>query len=254
MMRSLLLHAASTAALLFASTAAHAADAAPLQKNDIEKIIREYILTNPEILVEAMEKLQAKQAQEQTEAASKTIQDRKDEIFKNPNAPVAGNPKGDVTLVEFFDYNCGYCKHVYPTIAKLVESDKKLRIVLMELPILSEESAIASKTALAVHRLYKEKYFAFHGAVMKLSGAISPEALLEVINSLGMDSEKIKKEAEKPEIEAILAANHKLAEALGIRGTPALIVGDELIPGAVDGALLQQKIEAMRSEKKSGKP
>jgi protein-disulfide isomerase len=157
---------------------------------------------------------------------------------------VQGNPKGDVTIVEFFDYRCPYCKEIEPVLDALLLEDRKLRIVYKEFPILGPPSVFASRTALAAKK--QGKYAAFHRAMMAAKGNISDETVLKVAASVGLDTEKIKADMGAPEIDRVLKANYELAEALQIQGTPGIIIGDTLIPGAVDIATLRKDIAAAR--------
>ncbi len=159
-------------------------------------------------------------------------------------APIGGNAKGDVTIVEFFDYRCPYCKQVEPSLDALLREDERLRVVYKEWPILGKDSVYASRVALAAVK--QGKYDVFHSAMMATQGQINEEVILKVANSVGLDVAKIKADMNTAEIEDILTRNKNLAEALGIHGTPAWVIGDEMIAGAVDIATMKAKIAAVR--------
>lgn len=248
--RSILL---ASAALLVLPFAAVAAEEKPLTKPEVEQIIKEYLVNNPEVLVQAMDNLQKKQMEAESKRAKEGLSKNKDQIFGNKNAPQAGNPKGDVTVVEFFDYHCGYCKKIFPDIVKLIEEDKNVRVVFKELPIFGQKSNELSALALAVHRVQPDKYFAFHSEMMKQSADKSPEGMNKLFKELGLDGDKVRKEAESDAVKQILADNQKLASELGIRGTPALIIGDQLIPGAIGLSDLKATVAKARSAGKEDK-
>jgi protein-disulfide isomerase len=242
--------AALVVAAFTAVPAARAQDKAPAmgpqQRGAIENVVREYLLANPEVIVDAIRLYREREQQAQAEQAQKALSAHKDSLTNDPNAPVAGNPKGDVTVVEFFDYHCGYCKRVFPVLRELLESDKNLRWVFKEFPILGPESVTASRAALAAWNLDPAKYLAFHAALMAASGGLPEERILKIAKSVGYDTDKLKKEMASDAVSNEINRNHQLAETLGIRGTPAFIVGDELVPGAVDADTLRQLIAKAR--------
>ncbi len=246
MKRTLL--SASLALLIAAVPAsASAQDEAPLDQKQVEavrKIVRDYIMENPEIIAEAIEALREKQRLAAEAEAKKALLARAKEIFEDPEAPVAGNPQGDVTLVEFFDYRCTYCKAVMDTIFEVIEKDGQVRFVYKELPILGPESVFAAKAALAARA--QGKYDAFHRALMKMRGVVNEQTILKTAAQVGLDVEKLKKDMDSPAIETVLKRNMELARALDINGTPAFVVGDRVIPGAVDRGTLKQLIEQAR--------
>jgi protein-disulfide isomerase len=199
--------------------------------------VRDYLLNNPEVLLEAMEVLQERQRVAEAEIVQKAIVARRDEILNDPTAPVGGNEAGDVTLVEFFDYNCPYCRRVAPTVARLEKADPGLRVVYKEFPILGPGSDFAARAALASQR--QGKYFAFHNALMQADGNVTEETVIEIAREVGLDTERLGADMQDPAIDAAIARNRQLASALGINGTPAFVIGDHIVPGAVDLATLQ---------------
>lgn len=229
----------------FAGTA-QAQQSKPLTKEEVQTIIHDYIMENPQVIMESFEKFQRKQVEERMGKAKENITKFKKELTQNPLSPEIGNPKGDVTVVYFFDYNCGYCKRAFPTVTKLVEEDKKVRVVLKELPILGPSSELAAKYALAVNSIDKGKYFAYHSELMKFTGEKTEASLTEMAKKVGIKEDKLKEAVAKPEIGEYLNGIRQLAQDIGIGGTPAFVVGDELIPGAVDLDALKAKVQASR--------
>ncbi len=211
----------------------------------LQDAIATYIGENPGAITAALENARAAQQQKQLEAARKNIKTKREEIDNDPATPVFGNPEGDVTIVEFFDYNCGYCKRMVPVINALLAEDKNLRFVFKEWPILGPASVKASRAAMAVHRHHQDKYFEFHQALMK-TGARQEENIYAVATQLGIDAEQLKTQMEEEWISAQLEKHGQLAQSIGIRGTPAFIVNGELQRGAIDVTRLKQLIAAAR--------
>ena len=209
----------------------------PSQREAIEGIIRDYLMHNPDVLIEALraaEDAKSKQA----------LSERHHEIFDDPATPVGGNPQGDVSIVEFFDYRCPYCKQVQPTLETLLRKDPNLRFVYKEMPVLGPSSVVAAHAALAAR--LQGKYEAFHNAMMAAKGQISDDVVYRVAGSVGLDVERLKRDMESPEMDQAVKANLALAEALDIRGTPGFIIGNHIIPGAVDLDALKDLIAESR--------
>jgi protein-disulfide isomerase len=210
----------------------------PEQKAAIQQIVKEYFLENPEAFLEIQTALEAKMDKIQAERTKVALKENAKEIFKRTNAPIAGNPNGDVTVVEFFDYNCGYCKRAFQDLAKLVEKDKKVKLVLKELPILSKGSEEAARIALAARM--QGKYWEVHRALLTVRGAIDEQSGLKAVEKLpGLDMAKLRKDMESPDVKAEIALVRDLAQKMGIQGTPHFLIGDRVIPGA-PGNLLEQ--------------
>jgi protein-disulfide isomerase len=226
---------AVAAALAAAPHTALAQDSAPAidaeQREAIETVVRDYLLEHPEVLVEALQAYEQRQQAAQAERQRQAIVAEAAALTQDPDAPVLGNPDGDVTLVEFFDYRCPYCKRVSGPLAQLLEEDPKLRLVMKEFPILSQESVQAARAALAATR--QGKYEDFHFALMENGGSYTDDEIMAVAQSVGLDEERLRADMQDPRIEAALRRTHALAERIGITGTPAFIIGDRLIPGAV---------------------
>ena len=200
------------------------------QKQELEKIIKNYLVSNPEVFLEAQTALEAKMEKEQAEKLKVAIAENAREIYRDPTADIAGNPNGDITVVEFFDYNCGYCKRGLHDVIKLVESDPKVRLVFKELPILSKGSEEASRVAIAAGK--QGKYWDMHKAMLEAKGQMNEAAAMQVATKLGLDLEKLKKDMASPEVEAEIKKSEALAKKMGVNGTPHFLVGDRAIPGA----------------------
>jgi protein-disulfide isomerase len=217
------------------STASAAGPFSPEQKAAIEQIIKEYLLAHPEVMMDVQNALEAKMETLQAEKLKLALKESAGEIFRRPNAPIAGNPNGDVTVVEFFDYNCGYCKRAFTDIAKLVEKDPKVKVVFKELPILSKGSEDASKVALAAKM--QGKYWEAHRVLITMRGEINEQTALRAVEKLGLDMAKLKKDMESPEVKAEIETVRNLAQKMGINGTPHFLVGDRAIAGAPQNLL-----------------
>ena len=214
-------------------------------RKQIEKIIREYLLKNPEVIVEAMQALEAKQNADRAAAVRHSIWENRKRIHENPEDPVGGNPLGDVTIVEFFDYRCGFCKRVAPTVEETLAKDKGIRIVYKEFPIRGPNSVLAAKAALASRA--QGKYVAFHEALMAARISYDEKSIMEVAAGLGLDTARLRKDMQSPQIQATIDRNRALARSLNIRGTPAFIVGEQLFPGALTPRQLARMIQKARS-------
>ena len=219
------------------------------QKAAIEQIVKDYFLNNPEAFLEIQTALEAKMEKIQADKLKTALQENAKDIFKRTNAPVAGNPTGDITIVEFFDYNCGYCKRAFTDIAKLIEKDNKVRVVLKELPILSKGSEEASKVALAAK--LQGKYWEAHRALLGVRGELNEATALKAVERIGLDLARLKKDMESAEVKGEIAFVRGLAQKMGIQGTPHFLVGDRAIPGAPSN-LLDQLSGNVAELRKSG--
>jgi protein-disulfide isomerase len=234
--------------LALPAAASLAAEFSAEQREAIEKIVREYLITNPDVMLEALQAAQERIKSETRAQRATALTERRRELYDDPESPVGGNPKGDVTVVEFFDYRCPYCKQVVPAIEKLLAEDKQVRFVYKEFPVLGPESVTAARAALAARE--QGKYEPLHYALMGLKGQLNEAAIFNAAKAAGLDAERLKRDMADPKIEATLKANQELAQALDIRGTPAFVVGDEIVPGAVSLDALRQLVRVARSEKK----
>lgn len=201
-----------------------------MAKEDIEKIVREYLLSNPELMLEVQTALEIKLEKEQAEKIKTAITENAKDIYRHPDAPVGGNPDGDITVVEFFDYNCGYCKRGFADVAKLIENDPKVRVVLKEYPILSADSEKAAKVALAAK--LQGKYWQVHQALLTSRGRATEKSALAAAEKAGVDMTKLKVDLESDAINNEIQRVKDLAKNMGINGTPHFLVGDQSIGGA----------------------
>jgi protein-disulfide isomerase len=223
-----------------------ASEITPEQRRAIEAIIHDYLMQNPDVLIEALREAEAKANTDADARAVQVLRDRRREIFDDPATPVGGNPQGDVAIVEFFDYRCPYCKQVHPAIQKLLDQDRKLRFVYKELPVLGPQSDMAAHAALAAR--LQGKYEPFHTAMMAIKGQITDEVVYRVAGSIGLDVDRLKRDMTDPEIDQALSANKALANALDIRGTPGFIIGDHIVPGAIDLDALKNMVADARKQ------
>jgi protein-disulfide isomerase len=238
----------SLLALVVLSAAALPARAEPLtpeQKDAVEALIRDTIANHPEIVIDAIRSVQMKQKQEAADNTRKAIVAQRAALLADPTSPVGGNPKGDVTIVEFFDYRCPYCKEVEPSLEALLKEDGKLRIVYKEFPILGPASLYATRVALAARA--QGKYDEFHRTMMAVKGQIDQETVRRTATKVGIDMEKVAAAIDEPGIERIIKNNYALAQALEIDGTPAFVVGDALLPGAADIDSLRRAVAEVRT-------
>ncbi len=218
--------------------------------NPNDNPIGKYIQEHPQEIMDSLTKYQQEQIKKQDMQAEKVIASKWKEISQNPNDPVGGNPKGDVTIVEFFDYSCGYCKHVLPNVIKLLDSDKNLKVVFKEFPILSANSETAAKYALAANIIDPNKYINLHKEFFAGNVSSGNAAIKSLATKAGYDADKLEEKIKDPKITQILTENRNLAVDLGIRGTPAFIINGKLIPGAVDFDALQAMVKEARNNKK----
>ena len=230
-------------ALLTALPAA-AAEFTPAQRADIVQILREALKQDPSILREAIEALQADEGRHQAEAVRAALAAARSQLL-DPADPVAGNPQGDVTIIEFFDTRCPYCQRLEPAMAELLRQDSGVRVVFKDLPILGPGSMLGAKTLLAAQS--QGAYEKLREALMKPGPEPSREAILATARKLGLDPEKLARDMESPAVQARIAANLALARRLGIQGTPAMVIGETLIPGAVELAELRQAVAGARA-------
>lgn len=213
--------------------ASTAAPGDPAEKARIEQIVHAYLLENPGILREMAAKLQENDRTEQVAAQADVFKEQRDLIYNSPKQVELGNPKGDVTLVEFFDYNCGYCRKAFSDTEALLKNDKNLRIVLKEFPVLGEGSRDAARVAVAVHAQAPEKYLDFHKALLTSDEQADGDHALKVAEGLGLDMNRLSADLTGPTIDDPMIEAHQIASRLGIDGTPTYIVADTVVPGAI---------------------
>ena len=219
--------------------------ASTLNKAEIEKIVRDYLLKNPTVIREAMLALQIKEEKEKQDRGLNSLKSKKLEIFADIDSPVIGNKNGDVAIVVFFDYFCGYCRKNLPELSKLLEKDSSVKVIFKEFPILGEQSVIAAKAALAAAR--QGKYPEFHKALLE-SENVNEEIIKTISGNLGLNYEKLQIDMKDAKINEVINRTYSLAESLNIDGTPAYIIGEQIIPGAVNTVYLAKAVSAERSK------
>jgi protein-disulfide isomerase len=216
------------------------------QKTAIDTQIKDFIMNNPEVLMESVNKMRERETAAQDEQAKQSLGQHKNFLFNNPKMPAMGAKNPDITVVEFLDYNCGFCKKAFEAMVEVMESDPKVRFVLVEIPILSESSRTAAEFAMAAHK--QGKYAEFHQAVMMFNGPKTEETILAEARKIGLDIEKLKADAKSKEVQDFLAEKEKVAADLAVRGTPAFIVGDQIIRGYVPAEALKTLIKDAQSK------
>jgi protein-disulfide isomerase len=247
-----LLKICQAAALLGALTLAPAAMAQSAvfneqQKQAIGEIVKDYLIKNPEVLTEVIAELEKRQAEAQQASQASAVKETQQSLLNASHSYVVGNPSGDITLVEFFDYNCGYCKKALADVQTLMKSDPKLRVVLKDFPVLGPDSVEASRVALAVkNQLQGQKLLDYHVKVMDSRGRVNAERAVAVAREMGVDVARLQKDMEGAEVRNALQENMALGDKLSLTGTPAFIIGETVIPGAVGLDPLKQVVANMR--------
>ncbi len=251
-MRSSLLNVGQAVALLGTLAMAPAAMAQSAvftdqQKQAIGEIVKDYLIKNPEVLTEVIAELEKRQSEAQQVAQAGAVKETRQSLLNASHSYVVGNPSGDVTLVEFFDYNCGYCKKALTDVQALMKSDPKLRVVLKDFPVLGPDSVEASRVALAVkNQLQGPKLLEYHVKVMDTRGRVNGERAMAVAKDMGVDMGRLQKDVESAEIRSALQENMALGDKLSLSGTPAFVVGETIIPGAVGLEPLKRLVDNVR--------
>jgi protein-disulfide isomerase len=243
----------SAFALLLAAVPAHAEEkAAPVvgftdvQKTEIQTIIRQFLVEKePETIMKAVEVIKQREQNQQKEASKQGLERNKARLYDDANSPVLGNPKGDVTIVEFYDYSCGYCKVAHPTLQDLLEKDKNVRYIAKEFPILGEGSVIAARAALA--SVKQKKFAEMHDALMNFRGQYTEAGVMDIAQKVGLDTAKLKTDMASKAVDDMIAENRKLGNDVGVRGTPMFIIGGEVNPGALDAEGLKKAVANARA-------
>jgi len=217
-----------------------------LQKNEIRNTVREYLLENPQVVVEVLETIQSQQQRSEGRQRQNAVTARADQLFKSRSDPSVGDPKASVTIVEFFDYQCPYCRRMAQQLAKLNEEDPDLRIVYKEFPVFGPASTLAASAAMGAMR--QGKYEEFHLALMGTRGAPSERSIFRLAERIGLDAGRLRADMNSATPQRIFQRNRQLAQELGIRGTPAFVVGDQVIRGAVEIRRLRDLIAEQRKK------
>ncbi len=232
--------------LVLAALTPFAAIADGLDEARVKELVLETIRANPEIVMEAVAILEKRQADAQAIAQNAVLNDQRNALEQDQNAPVLGNPDGDVTIVEFFDYNCPYCRNAMPEVQGLLDGDSGVRLVYREWPILGDGSVFAAKAALAARK--QGKYEEFHWAMMGMNGRAQEPSVLRVAEEVGLDIDQLRRDMEAPEVEEHIATSMRLSRALGFSGTPSFVIGDALVPGFVEQTKLEELVGRARTE------
>lgn len=226
-----------------------AAEMTDAERDAFRAEVRAYLLDNPEVLIEAMDVLQSRQDQNAAQRDLQMLSDNADAIYNSPGDWAGGNLNGDITVVEFMDYRCGYCRKAFAEVEELVNSDGNIRFVLKEFPILGEQSLLASKFAISVRQLYgDDAYKTAHDALMQMRADVSLESLARLAGDLGHDAAAISAQMEKPEVMAVIDANHQLATTMEINGTPSFVIDQTMLRGYVPLDGMRQIVEGQRQD------
>lgn len=215
------------------------------QRKEIGEIVRSYLLKNPNVMAEVAQELQRREEATRLAAAQKAISDNKKKLEKAAGDPIGGNAEGSITVVEFFDYNCPYCRKAKPVVKRLLRDDKRIRYVFKEMPILAETSRTAARVALAVWKLHPEKYWSVHNSLMKSNGRVNDKRIREVVEDAGLAWDQILGASKSKDIETTITDNLALAQALNINGTPTFVIGDKIFPGLVPLGQLKSAVGAV---------
>jgi protein-disulfide isomerase len=215
------------------------------QRATMEQVVRDTLMKHPEIILDAVQSLEKKRKEADAAETKGVLAAHRKALVDDPNSVVLGNPNGDVTVVEFFDYHCPYCKQMEPALDALVQQDGKVRLMLKEFPILGDDSVLASRAAIAARR--QGKYEAFHEALMQAKGSFTPAVIADIAKEVGLDGKQLVADMNAPVVEQTLQANHAMAEALGIDGTPGFVIGDNVITGGMAIDRIKQYVAEARS-------
>lgn len=246
-MRFLISLAAGALLAIGATTPLVANELSGQQRSEIEKVVHDYLISNPEVIKDAIDELGKREKVAEAATREKAVSQHGDKIVNSANQAVVGNPNGDVTLVEFFDYNCGYCKQSLNSVAKLIEADPKLRVVLKDFPVLGQESVEVAQVATAARmQLDSQKFWDFHRKLLSTRGHVGKQQALAAAREVGADMARIEKDMSSAETKAALKEVASLADELRFDGTPAWVIGKEAIIGGVPYAQLKAKIDNMR--------
>jgi len=231
-----------------ASDSVSVAGGGTVSRADMEQIVHDYLLKNPGVILEAMQKYQDDQSKHEIDVIREGVKNNATELFHEPAPIVAGNPDGDVTMVEFFDYHCPYCKKVRDELVKLINEDGKIRLVLKEFPILTPESEMAARAAIAANE--QGKYWPFHLALLG-SDDLSEAAIFSIAKQVGLDVDRLKKDMNDPKVQKRLERNMKLADAMQVKATPTFIIGTEPASGAYPVDKLKEMVAAARKKQQA---
>lgn len=219
------------ASLLISPFVAWAEPTSPIDPAALDQVIEQYIRTHPEVIEQSLQALEAKREAEEKARQKAALATKQNELLNDPSSPISGNPNGEITLVEFYDYRCGYCKRAADAITQLQKEDPRVRVIYKDFPILGEPSELAAKAALA--SVVQGKHQVFHEALLALKGEMTKASILVTATEVGLDAKRLEADMRNPEWDRVIEKNRALARDLGISGTPGFIVGTELVPGVL---------------------
>lgn len=217
----------------------------PTERTEIIEVIKDYLLEHPEFLVEVMERLDARQREQELVGQREAVVSFRQALLNDPDSVVGGNPEGDVTIVEFFDYHCPYCKQTAPSLAAVLAEDPGVRIVYKEYPILGPDSLVAARATLAARN--QGLYIILHDTLMALRGRLDKATIMQVAAEVGLDVKRLEEDMKAPEITAVIERTNELARALGIQGTPSFVIGEAVHVGVMDVTRLEAAIAEART-------
>jgi protein-disulfide isomerase len=229
---------------------AGAAPVTPAERARVESIVRDYLLENPEILLEAMQVLEAREREALAAREREALATLVPTLLASPMTPAFGPEDASAVMVEFFDYQCGYCKRILPDIQAVMEEDEELLTIFVEFPILSEASVMAARAALASQE--QDLYLDYHAALMSHRGPLDEAVIFELADGVGLDTERLREDMQASEIDAYLQTVRGLAQGLNVRGTPTMVIGEEIFRGAVPADTLRQAIAQARATDQDG--
>ncbi|MCH2546144.1 MAG: DsbA family protein [Alphaproteobacteria bacterium] len=222
-------------------------------ESEIKELIAKTLMEQPEIIIESVQQMQVAEQRNKAERARQVVQAYSSSLYKDKDSPKIGPENADVTVVEFFDYNCGYCKRSLATVQKLMDADKKVNFIFKENPMLAPNSVDAARASLAMYYLEPKHYFDYHNALFRLGGKFDEATLSSVAEGFGVDTDKFVKMMNSDRVKNHIDETQKLAARMGSQGVPVFIIGEEVIPGAVSYEALQQQVNAVRAAKKEEK-
>ncbi|MGB1539941.1 MAG: DsbA family protein, partial [Rickettsiales bacterium] len=245
-MRKSLSLLAVTTGLSLNATQVLAEEARTYTREEIEKIVVETIIKNPEAIIESMELMQDRAQKEKEAKAKANLQAYRTSLYEDEHSPRVGNKKPKVTVVEFFDYNCGYCKRSLDAVQQLIDVNDDIQVIFKEVAMLAPSSADAAKAALAMYKLNPDRYFDFHAALFSMNGRFDDKNLAGVAEGMGVDPDTFLKMKNSPEIKKQLDDNMSLAQKMEVTGIPVFIIGDQLFPGAIPYDVMQEEIDLQK--------
>lgn len=244
--------ALSLASVALAPLAAHAQEdkARTYTQKEIEQIILKTILDNPEVIIESVQKMQLKEQASAEEQAKQAVQAYRTSLFEDEDSPKVGPEDADITIVEFFDYNCGYCKRSMPNVMRMIENDKKVNFVFKEYPVLAPSSEQVARASLAMYYLEPEHYFDYHTALFRLGGKFDEASMTSLAEGLGADAEEFKEMMQSERVTQHIDDTRELAGKMGMQGVPAFVIGSQVFPGAISYETMKQEVDAIRAAMK----